>query len=351
MMRTCLLVLGTILLLNVPLGAQKGQKAPPPQLVIINAVVSPDGTVFVSGMNLGGQAPTVSLGGFILGGVSVNPTGTEVMALAPLGLPAGTHLLTVSSGPSATNLGTFNLTIGAVGPQGEPGWYGDQGPEGPEGPQGPQGSPGILGLAGWSCPGGQFVTGFDAQAGLLCAVVAAPMSNPVTYEFEFEITTSRYSGSVSSIAAALPAVGTATGVFTYDPTTPGTGSSPTAYDMSPAGSNGISVTFDNGVQWSTSPSGSFNAIVVDRTGGAAGADVLRFRSEADSLLSVSGLTVDFTWVSFGDFAGLSLTDEALPTEIRLVDWPSPNNIDFRAVDSNDSEFRIFGTITSLTLIP
>ena len=200
------------------------------------------------------------------------------------------------------------------------------------------------GLPGESVPGGGFV--FDET----CALI--PQQSAITHSFVFEITVSRYFGTDNAIGAALPPVGEmVSGVFTYDPATAGTGTLPTIYDMSPAGSNGLSVTFANGLQWSTNPAGSFEARVFDRIGGCCGADVVRFQSGADALIPVPGLTNDFMFIQFADFSGVVLSDESLPTQFVLADWPGVNNIDFRAVDSNRSEFRIFGRFVSVTLMP
>jgi hypothetical protein len=47
---------------------------------------------------------------------------------------------------------------------------GQQGPKGDKGDTGPKGDPGDLALAGRSCPSGRFVTGFDSNGELVCAV-------------------------------------------------------------------------------------------------------------------------------------------------------------------------------------
>ena len=125
-----------------------------PQLVILNASVSPDGTtLFATGVNFGSQ-PFVTLGGIVLGGVAVDATGTMLSAAVPP-LPPGTYLLAIAGRPSSDedddsdddsddvlNFLTFEVTIGAVGPQGEPGPPGALGPQGLPGPQGPEGPAG-----------------------------------------------------------------------------------------------------------------------------------------------------------------------------------------------------------------
>lgn len=63
---------------------------------------------------------------------------------------------------------------GATGPQGDPGPQGGPGPmglSGPQGEQGDQGEPGNLALAGLTCEEGEFLVGFTAAGGLLCAAI------------------------------------------------------------------------------------------------------------------------------------------------------------------------------------
>ena len=60
-----------VLLAATTSSAQKGQKAPP-QLVILDASVSPDGmTLVANGLNFGSQLPYVTLDGMPLAVVSV----------------------------------------------------------------------------------------------------------------------------------------------------------------------------------------------------------------------------------------------------------------------------------------
>ena len=56
-----------VLLAATTSSAQKGRKAPPPQLVILDASVSPDGmTLVANGLNFGSQLPYVTLDGMPL---------------------------------------------------------------------------------------------------------------------------------------------------------------------------------------------------------------------------------------------------------------------------------------------
>ena len=105
-----------------PVSTQKGRKAPKPQLVITSATVLTDpvldkSILTITGFNFGSGTPLVTLGLVPLAVISAGSTGiTAEMTVAP-----GSHLLTVSRGPSPTDLGVFEVTIGAVGPHGPTG--------------------------------------------------------------------------------------------------------------------------------------------------------------------------------------------------------------------------------------
>jgi len=119
--------------------------AKPTDVVITSAVVSPDGTtLFVTGRNFG-SAPSVTIGGVLVGGVTVNPDGTALTGLMPFTEP-GTYVLVVSRG--VNNEASMSVAVGAVGPQGPAGPQGDPGPAGPAGPAGPQGDRGATGDPG-----------------------------------------------------------------------------------------------------------------------------------------------------------------------------------------------------------
>ena len=95
-----------------------------------------------------GSAPVVKLNSMTL--TLVSETATKIVAKLPTNLMSGTFQLTVDSG---TATATFDLTIGADGPQGPMGLQGPagpagaEGPSGPTGPQGPQGTPGPAGIS------------------------------------------------------------------------------------------------------------------------------------------------------------------------------------------------------------
>ena len=87
----------------------------------------------------------------------------------PMG-PAGPAGATGPAGP--VGLAGPAGAVGPAGPQGQAGVTGPQGPRGeagapgPAGPQGPQGP--AAALAGFACPTGQFVKGFDASGAPVC---------------------------------------------------------------------------------------------------------------------------------------------------------------------------------------
>lgn len=135
-----LTVTGCVLVTGALVNAQgKGPKAESPKHVVINAAtVSVDGsTLFVDGVNLGAE-PLVTLGGMPLGGVQVDATGRQLVAVMP-DLTPGTYRLAIRNRHFGAAL---DLTVGMLGPAGP------MGPIGPSGPAGPQGDPGPPGPAG-----------------------------------------------------------------------------------------------------------------------------------------------------------------------------------------------------------
>jgi hypothetical protein len=128
-------------------------------------------TVTINGHHFrNGRKPVVHLGGIELNVLSY--TRTEIVTELPVDIADGDYLLTVSTGSSANQNESYDLTIaygiteGAVGPEGPQGPPGPQGPMGPAGPQGPQGEPGPQGPAGPIGPTGpQGVQGSAGPAG------------------------------------------------------------------------------------------------------------------------------------------------------------------------------------------
>ena len=113
----------TFLLTVLPAVATPG----PTRLVIVSARVDVTaGTLTIDGHDFDDGPLTVTLNGMPLAVMSV--TASEIVATLPAGLDPGTYLLTASVGPAVTQFDSFNVTLGAVGPQG------------PTGPQGPPGT-------------------------------------------------------------------------------------------------------------------------------------------------------------------------------------------------------------------
>jgi hypothetical protein len=140
----CALVAG-----HLPVEAQVG----PRQLAIRSARLDESGSVLtIKGQALrhpSDRGPFVTLDLEPLEVTSASDE--EVIAVLPHRLAAGTYLLTVvrrSPYGRVTDLGAFNLTVGAVGPEGP------AGPAGPPGTPGPAGSPGTRGPVGAQGPPG-----------------------------------------------------------------------------------------------------------------------------------------------------------------------------------------------------
>jgi len=102
----------------------------------------------ITGRNFGTKPPTVKLEDTTL--VLVRSSQTQIVALWPAGIKAGTYLLTIKMSKNGRidnsvkcdeddNCKTFDITIGAVGPQGPAGLKGDKGETGATGQQGSPG--------------------------------------------------------------------------------------------------------------------------------------------------------------------------------------------------------------------
>jgi hypothetical protein len=126
-------------------GAAFGQVSPPglPKPVIQKASANfTTNQLTINGANFG-TAPAVVLQTTPL--AVVTSSSTQIVAILPAGTMPGSYLLEVTSG---THMASFDVTIGAAGPQGPQGLVGPQGPAGATGPQGPQGLTGAAGPAG-----------------------------------------------------------------------------------------------------------------------------------------------------------------------------------------------------------
>ena len=135
---------------------------------VTSVMLSADQTIlFVLGRFFD-QRTILILGEYVLGGVQVAPTGTQITALMPV-LSPGTYRLTITRpGDSLSSSRTVwvDVTVGAVGPRGPRGDIGPQGPQGPQGEIGPAGPQGLQGVAGPTGPAGpQGQTGAQGQTG------------------------------------------------------------------------------------------------------------------------------------------------------------------------------------------
>lgn len=123
-------------------------KNPPPQVVITAATTDAgQTTLFAEGVNFTAES-AVYLAGIPLGGVAVSSGGTVLTASLPLGMLPGGYRLQISNGPATVQNGTFDMTIGAAGPEGPRGDPGPAGPAGADGAPGPAGADGAVGPAG-----------------------------------------------------------------------------------------------------------------------------------------------------------------------------------------------------------
>jgi hypothetical protein len=122
-------------------------------------------TITINGTSFGTGTPIVRLAGV---GLAVKTSSsTQIITALPSGTASGTYLLKVTVAGQTDS--TFEVTLGAVGPQGPIGARGPAGANGAAGPQGPQGAAGPqgpAGAAGAQGPAGpQGVTGAAGPAG------------------------------------------------------------------------------------------------------------------------------------------------------------------------------------------
>jgi hypothetical protein len=146
------------LMLALPVAALAQPGQPQINTVMVNYTTN---ALQILGSGFDDSPIVVTLGNISLG--VLNSTDTEVDAVFPAAQPAssvtpGTYLLTVAVKSKSA---TFDLTLGAVGPQGPQGPQGIQGIQGVPGIQGPQGLPGAPGT-----PGAPGATGPAGPAGL-----------------------------------------------------------------------------------------------------------------------------------------------------------------------------------------
>ena len=160
-----LLIIGLCSSARMALADDGGEKP------VILAADAQGGNLFITGMDFGvGKTPKVTLAG---GELAVSShSQTTIVAALPAGLPPASYELVVVSFRKADDNGkaaSFDVTIGAVGPQGPAGPAGATGPQGPPGtagatgPQGPAGPEGAAGPQGPAGPPGP--TGPQGPAG------------------------------------------------------------------------------------------------------------------------------------------------------------------------------------------
>ena len=101
----------------------------------------------INGASFGTTAPKVAIGGHVA--TVLSSSATRVVVTLPSGVSAGGFLLTLATSAGSVS---FDLSLGAAGPQG------------PVGPQGPAGTPGVPGPQGAAGPQG--ANGAQGPAGL-----------------------------------------------------------------------------------------------------------------------------------------------------------------------------------------
>ncbi len=101
-------------------GSQAAAQGPPaPQLLVTGAVADASSqTLTISGENFGAR-PFVTLD--LVPIAARSATDSQIVAAVPVNMiPPGTYLLTVSRGPSASETGSFQLTLGGGKPKSDP---------------------------------------------------------------------------------------------------------------------------------------------------------------------------------------------------------------------------------------
>ena len=151
---------------------------PRPVLKITSILVDGENSqILISGLNLdNGITPIVTLGdsSYILSVCKSCYDKNLITAEYVDPIAEGDYLLTVTTGPSEEQTDTYDLTVGAVGPEGPQGPQGEQGLPGEQGLQGEQGPPGEQGPQGEQGPPGE--QGLQGEPGL--AGVPGPQGSP-----------------------------------------------------------------------------------------------------------------------------------------------------------------------------
>jgi plastocyanin len=205
-----LLTIQSILLLSFTLSASLLANERREPVITATSISADQTTVFIDGENFGRQ-PRVWVDGTRLTGVTVDATGTHVVAALPVLRPA-TYLLQIVTRDrqflfdDGDHVATFALVVGTggtagPGEAGPPGPPGAIGPTGPTGPAGPAGPPGVIGsfdaLAGLPCVRDgadgqiQLLYAGNGDATLRCALTSSTPPPPLTatinaFDFGFE---------------------------------------------------------------------------------------------------------------------------------------------------------------------
>jgi hypothetical protein len=188
MIKLPLKVVSTLALCALTLAGGLRSRADDPKKapVIISAQANfVTNTITITGNHFGMKPPTVTLDAMTL--MLVSNTDTQIVAKLPAGIMPGSYHLTVAKAEpkghhddddDKDDVARLDVTLGVTGPQGPQGPQGiqgiqgpqgPQGPAGPQGPTGPTGPPGTANLAGFKCPAGSEVNGFENDGTPTCS--------------------------------------------------------------------------------------------------------------------------------------------------------------------------------------
>lgn len=221
-----LVTLFTARSMNAQGGPPNGGGGNGPQISIINAVPNSSVTLMhITGQNIC-TSPSVTLDGKSLA-VSGSATATSIDVILPTPvLSPGSYRLEIACGNGPSQIATFAVTIGAVGPTGPQGIQGPTGaqgpsgaagPTGPQGPQGPQGANGAVGATGPQGPvgagGTQGATGPQGPAGA-AGFVTLPYSGVINSDDSTALTITN-----SGTAGVIHAVDKSIRAFASSPAT------------------------------------------------------------------------------------------------------------------------------------
>lgn len=152
-----MILFGILIVVQSVMAAKWADTPSGEDCIITEAVVDFNAqTVSIYGQNFECENLIVTLGDYgplLIISCSTDPDHV-ISATLPQVIQDGDYLLSIQTGPSVHQFDSYNLTIGAVGPQGPQGEQGPIGPTGLQGEQGPQGEPGPQGDVGPQGPQG-----------------------------------------------------------------------------------------------------------------------------------------------------------------------------------------------------